>query len=100
MKLLEHRKEAAAALVRLRRREREWMLQTRTLRFYAARHRSALIVGGGFVAGLALSLLPLARIVRVASALVGTASFLVSGPLAKMLVTDAFRSGATPGPPV
>ncbi len=47
MKLLERRRAVLEATARLQRERRRWQTETHTLRKLVARHRTALIVGGG-----------------------------------------------------
>ena len=87
MKLFERRRRAEAAEALLDRREREWSLRTTVVRAWCRRHRAGLVVGGGFGAGFAASLLPITPLLRLASALAGTASLLLEGPLLRALTS-------------
>lgn len=85
MKLLDRRRTAEAALVEVRRRERVWSSSTRGIRRWAERHRAGVIMGGGFAAGFTTSLLPIAPLLRLFSALAGTASLMLEGPFLRFL---------------
>lgn len=85
MKLLARRKQAQAALAALERSERAWRLNTRTVRAWCTRHRAGVIVGGGVSAGLVSSMLPIAPLLRLLSALAGTASLMLEGPFLRLL---------------
>ncbi|HKE48886.1 MAG TPA: hypothetical protein VKB52_12540, partial [Rhodanobacteraceae bacterium] len=76
-RLLARRRAAEAALADVRHRERTWASATRGIRAWAERHRAGVIVGGGFAAGFTTSLLPVAPLLRLASALAGTVSLMV-----------------------
>ena len=89
MKLLDRRREAAAAFAELRRREHAWSAHTREIRAWTVRHRAGVIVGGGIAAGLTTSLLPLAPLLRLLSALAGTVSLMVEGPFLRFLARQA-----------
>jgi hypothetical protein len=97
VKLIGRRRAADAALAAFREREREWTRGTHVLRAWAGRHRAAVIAGGGFAAGIAASLLPVARVMRLVSAAAGTISLLIEGPLLRMLL--ARRHAAPAGGP-
>jgi hypothetical protein len=95
--LLARRREADAALLEARTRERVWYRVTRDARAWCVRHRAGVIVGGGFAAGLATSLLPIAPLLRLASAFAGTVSLMLEGPFLRLLATshgEASRAGA------
>jgi hypothetical protein len=98
--LVQRRVAADAAFVVARRREIEWRFGTARVRAWGLRHREAVIVGGGFVTGLATSLLPIASLMRLASAFAGTASLMLEGPFLRLLAA-AHRPAAatTPSPP-
>jgi hypothetical protein len=83
--LIERRREASAALAHVRTRERVWRAVTHDTRAWCLRHRAGVIVGGGFFAGLTTSLLPVAPLLRLASAFAGTASLMLEGPFLRML---------------
>jgi hypothetical protein len=83
--LLERRREGDAALAHTRTRERVWRVVTRDTRAWCARHRAGVIVGGGFFAGLTTSLMPIAPLLRLASAFAGTLSLMLEGPFLRML---------------
>lgn len=85
MKLLERRRQVEAALAEVRHRERVWERSTREVRAWTARHRAGVIVGGGLAAGLATSLLPIAALMRLLSAVAGTASLMLEGPFLRLL---------------
>jgi len=102
MKLIERRREADEAFAEVRHREHRWAAATRTVRAWSARHRAAVIVGSGFTAGLATSLLPIAAVMRLASAFAGTASLMLEGPFLRLLSAahqDASRARAEPTAP-
>jgi len=102
VKLLERRKQAEAALAEVRHRERVWMQRTRIVRAWSARHRAAVIVGGGVAAGLATSLLPIAALMRLMSAFAGAASLMLEGPFLRLLAAqrrDPATAERTPSAP-
>ena len=99
MKLIERRREADKAFAAVRHRERRWALTTRTMRAWSARHRAAVIVGSGFTAGLATSLLPIAALLRLASAFAGTASLMLEGPFLRLLAAQRRDASAERAPP-
>lgn len=85
MKLLERRKAANAALSTLERRERSWRAHTRVVRGWFVRHRASVIVGVGAGAGFVTSLLPVAPLLRLISALAGAVSLMLEGPFLRLL---------------
>lgn len=85
MRLVVRRREADAALAEMRLRESVWRAATRDVRAWAVRHRASVIVGSGFVTGLATSLLPVASFLRLASAFAGTVSLMLEGPFLRLL---------------
>jgi len=91
LKLIVRRREAEAALARVRRSEHAWEQRTRVLRAFCARHRAALIVGGGFATGLVTSLLPVRPLLRLGSAFVSTATLMFKGPLSRIFA-EQYRS--------
>ena len=93
MKLLERRRQAEIAEALLDRRERRWSRRTTLVRAWCRRHRAGLIVGGGFGAGFSASLLPITPLLRLASALAGTASLLLEGPLVRALTSHRPEPG-------
>jgi hypothetical protein len=95
VKLIERRAAADAALIEARHREHRWLQGTHTLRTWSKRHRAGLIFGGGLAAGFATPALPIAALLRLASALAGTASLMLEGPFLRMIAA-AHRAGATP----
>jgi len=99
MKLIDRRRAANAAATELRLREHAWRHRTVALRAWCARHRAALIVGGGLGAGILASLVPVAAFVRLASMASGTASLLFKSPLAGFFAgyeaADAAEQGRT-----
>jgi len=100
--LLARRREADAAFVETRTRERVWRAVTRDTRAWCGRHRAGVIVGGGFVTGLTTSLMPIAALLRLASAFAGTVSLMLEGPFLRMLSAahrDATRDGGNPAAP-
>ena len=101
MILIDRRREADAALVETRTRERVWRAVTRDARAWFVRHRAGVIVGGGFAAGLATSLLPITPLLRLASAFAGTVSLMLEGPFLRMLSAahrDATRGDTSAAP--
>jgi hypothetical protein len=98
MKLIERRREADLAFLDVRRREHAFATSTHGVRAWIARHRASVIVGSGFTAGLATSLLPIAALMRLASAFAGTASLMLEGPFLRML--SAQRRAVNPAPPI
>ena len=101
MILLERRRAADAALAETRTRERVWRVVTHDTRAWCVRHRAGVIVGGGFFAGLATSLMPIAPLLRLASAFAGTVSLMLEGPFLRMLSAahrDASRERTAPAP--
>ncbi len=102
MILLDRRRQANAAFAETRTRERVWRALTHDTRAWCMRHRAGVIVGGGFFAGLATSLMPIAPLLRLASAFAGTVSLMLEGPFLRMLSAahrDASRGAAPPAPP-
>ena len=98
MRLLERRRSVEAALAKVRHRERVWSASTREIRAWSRRHRAGVIVGGGFAAGFMTSLLPVAPLLRLASAVAGTVSLMLEGPFLRLLTTrDPADKDATPG---
>jgi hypothetical protein len=93
MNLVTRRREADAAFVETMSRTRIWRAATRDVRAWGARHRASVIVGGGFAAGLATSLLPIAALLRLASAFAGTISLMLEGPFLRLL-SAAHRNAA------
>lgn len=99
MILTARRRAANAAFVETQTRERVWRAVTHDARAWCARHRAGVIVGGGFAAGLTTSLLPIAPLLRLASAFAGTVSLMLEGPFLRMLSAahrDAARGPADP----
>lgn len=94
MILLDRRRQADAAAVVLRAREKSFVQRTRVFRATCARHRAALILGGGFATGVIASWMPIAPFVRLASAFASTVSLMLNGPIAGFLA--GYRSGAPP----
>ncbi len=99
MKLIERRREADKALADVRHREHVWAAATRSVRAWSARHRAAVIVGSGFSAGLATSLLPIAAVMRLASAFAGAASLMLEGPFLRLLAAQRHDASATRASP-
>lgn len=102
MILLARRREADAALIETRKRERVWYAVTHDVRAWCTRHRAGVIVGGGFATGIATSLLPIAPLLRLASAFAGTVSLMLEGPFLRMLSAahrDASRDRGDPAAP-
>lgn len=85
MKLVERRAQADVAFAEVRRRERRWSGRTRVVRAWVTQHRAGAIVGGGFTAGIAVSMLPIAALMRIASAFAGALSLLLEGPFLRLL---------------
>lgn len=85
MKLFERREEANVALSTLERRERAWRAHTHIVRGWFRRHRAGVIVGVGAGAGFVTSLLPVAPLLRLVSALAGTVSLMLEGPFLRLL---------------
>jgi hypothetical protein len=86
VKLIARRAEATAAFFELEGRKRGWSQSTRVVRAWCARHRAGVIVGGGVATGLITTLLPVAPIMRLVSALAGAASLMLEGPLLRLLM--------------
>jgi hypothetical protein len=99
MKLIERRREADQALADVRHRERVWAAATRSVRAWSKRHREAVIVGSGFTAGLATSLLPIAALMRLASAFAGAASLMLEGPFLRLLAAQRHDAATVRVPP-
>lgn len=95
--LLRRRRAADLAFLSVRHREHVWANATRSVRTWARHHREAVIVGAGFTTGFATSMLPIASLMRLASAFAGTASLMLEGPFLRMLAAQ--RQGGTPTPP-
>jgi hypothetical protein len=87
VRLVVRRREADAALAEMRLRESVWRAATRDVRAWAVRHRASVIVGSGFVTGLATSLFPIAALLRLTSAFAGTVSLMLEGPFLRLLST-------------
>jgi hypothetical protein len=85
VKLVERRAEADAAFIEVRRRSHRWSQRTRIVRAWLTEHRAGAIVGGGFTAGIAVSMLPIAALMRVASAFAGALSLLLEGPFLRLI---------------
>lgn len=85
MNLLERRRAANAALSTLERREQSWRANTRVVRGWFVRHRAGVIVGVGAGAGFVTSLLPVAPLLRLVSALAGAVSLMLEGPFLRLL---------------
>jgi hypothetical protein len=81
----ERRRQADAAFAETLARERAWRVATRDVRAWLGRHRASALVGGGFATGLATSLLPIAAVLRLASAFAGTVSLMLEGPFLRLL---------------
>lgn len=99
MKLIERRREADTAFAAVRHREHVWATTTRSVRAWSKRHRAAVIVGSGFTAGLATSLLPIAPLMRLASAFAGAASLMLEGPFLRLLAAQRQDASAVRVPP-
>jgi hypothetical protein len=91
MKLRERRREAKQAERRLRCEQNRWRIDTLALRATLARHRVALILGGGFASGFIASFARLRALLRLGSMLGGAASIALRSPLAAMLIEGARR---------
>lgn len=89
MQLLERRREAAEADLRLQKERGRWYTQTMAIRATLARHRQAWTVGGGFAGGVLTGLLPIRAFARTASLLVGAVSFALRTPIGAMLLEGA-----------
>jgi hypothetical protein len=100
--LLDRRRAADAAFAETRTRERIWRVVTHDTRAWCVRHRAGVIVGGGFFAGLTTSLMPLAPLLRLASAFAGTVSLMLEGPFLRLLSSaqrEASRDRSGPAAP-
>ena len=97
MKLIARRAQATAAFVELERRKRAWSQSTRVVRAWCAHHRAGVIVGGGVATGLITTLLPVAPIMRLVSALAGAASLMLEGPLLRLLMAGHRESSSAAG---
>ncbi|MGH8172293.1 MAG: hypothetical protein ACREPX_04055 [Rhodanobacteraceae bacterium] len=93
MILLDRRRQADAATVVLLERKHTFLARTRAFRAVCARHRAALIVGGGFAGGVLTSWMPIAPFVRLASAFASTLTLMIDGPVAGFLA--GYRSRGT-----
>jgi len=99
VRLVARRKAADAALAETRLRLGVWRLVTHDTRAWCVRHRAGVIVGGGFFAGLTTSLLPVAPLLRLASAFAGTVSLMLEGPFLRLLsATHRDASAPRSGP--
>jgi len=98
MKLLERRREVQQATHRLQRERTRWQTETRTLRKLVARHRTALIVGGGAASGFVAGLLPWRAFARVGSIVSAAVSFALRSPIGAMLADD-LRQRTSDEPP-
>ncbi len=96
MKLFERRKEANAALSMLEGRERAWRANTHIVRAWFMRHRAGVIVGVGAGAGFVTSFLPIAPLLRLVSALAGTVSLMLEGPLLRLLSAAHREASSAP----
>jgi len=85
VRLVARRRAANAAFAEALLRERVWRAATRDVRAWSFRHRASVIVGAGFVTGLATSLLPIAALLRLTSAFAGTVSLMLEGPFLRLL---------------
>jgi len=85
VKLLERRKQANDAMSTLVLREHAWRAHTSVVRGWFARHRAGVIVGVGAGAGFVTSLLPIAPLLRLVSALARTMSLMLEGPFLRLL---------------
>jgi uncharacterized protein (DUF2062 family) len=99
MKLLERRRAVVDATHRLQRERSRWQTQTRTLRIRLARHRTALIVGGGVAGGLVAGFLPWSAFARVGSFVAAAASFVLRSPIGALLAEDLRQRAPTDSPP-
>ena len=72
MKLVERRLAATMAEARLHAEDAAWRRDTARLRAWCARHRAALLVGGGAVAGVVASAIPLRTLARLGTPYAGT----------------------------
>lgn len=85
MKLIERRAIADAAYAGFRRTEAIWLRRTRTVRAWSRRHRAGLVVGSGLVAGFVTARLPVAPLIRLASAFASTATLMLEGPFLRFI---------------
>ena len=85
MSLQARRRQADTASTELARSARAWSRGTRELRAWFVRHRASAIVGGGVAAGFATSMLPIAPLLRLLSAMAGTVSLMLEGPFLRLL---------------
>ncbi len=86
MKLFERRHAVLVAERKLQRERHRWQTDTLSLRTRLARHRIALILGGGFAGGMFAGLLPWLGFARLGGLLTGTLSFALRSPIGAMLV--------------
>jgi hypothetical protein len=90
VKLIERRAMADAAYAGFRRSEAIWLRKTRAARVWSRRHRAGLLVGSGLAAGFATARLPVAPLIRLASAFASTAALMLEGPFLRLIaVRDA-----------
>jgi hypothetical protein len=99
MKLFERRRAVLEASARLQRERTRWQTETRTLRKLVARHRTALIVGGGVAGGFVAGLLPWRAFARVGSVVSAAISFALRSPIGAMLADDLRQRGSDGPPP-
>jgi predicted lipid-binding transport protein (Tim44 family) len=99
MKLLERRRAVAQARDRLQRERSRWHTQSQTWRARIARHRNALIVGGGVASGFVAGLLPWSAFARVGGILAATASFVLRSPIGALLAEDLRQRAPTDSSP-
>jgi len=88
MKLLERRRAVVDASRRLTRERSRWQRETLALRTRLARHRIALILGGGAAGGFVAGLLPWSAFARVGSFVAAAASFVLRSPIGALLAED------------
>jgi hypothetical protein len=93
VKLIDRRAVADAAYAGFRRTEAIWLRRTRTVRAWSRRHRAGLVVGSGLVAGFATARLPVAPLIRLASAFASTAALMLERPFLRFI---AARDANTP----
>jgi hypothetical protein len=96
---MRRRRAANRAFDDVRHREHAWATATRSVRAWSTRHRASVIVGAGFTTGLATSLLPIASVMRLASAFAGTLSLMLEGPFLRLLAAQRQSAAAAREPP-
>jgi hypothetical protein len=86
MKLLRDRKHAEQAARRVLARRQEYRLDSAGLRQFAERHRTALLTGGGFLAGMLLGRIETTAAARKLGAALSALTLLARSSLGHLLL--------------